>query len=290
MINTLKKTNEILKKYNITANKRYGQNFLIDDNVLESIVEKANINENDLVIEIGPGLGNLTEYILDRAKFTILIEIDNNMINILNDRFSRKNNYMLLNEDVMKINIDEVIKKLEFEKNINFENVKVVANLPYYITTPILFKLLQDESRIKEITVMVQKEVAKRMESAPKSKEYGILSIMTQYLGIPNIVINVSNSCFIPAPNVDSAVIKIIKEKRFFVSNEELFFKLVHASFSMRRKKMINSLYNNNFLDLKKEEIEKIFNDLNLSINSRAEELNIFDYIKITEYLDKKLK
>lgn len=196
MENTLSKTNEILKKYGITANKRYGQNFLIDDSILESIICSSNVNDNDLVIEIGPGLGNLTKYLLEKANHVLLIEIDKNMIQILNDRFEKYNNYTLINDDILKVNIDEQILKLEKSNNIVFKNIKVVANLPYYITTPILFKLLQDENRISEIVVMIQKEVALRMVANEKSKDYGILTLMTKFLSVPEIVINVPNIAF----------------------------------------------------------------------------------------------
>lgn len=286
MKNTLKKTNEILRKYGITANKRFGQNFLIDDGILKNIIDSSNIGRNDLVIEIGPGLGNLTEYLLEKANHVLLIEIDKNMINILDDRFTSCNDYTLLNDDVLKVSIDEQISKIEKDKNIKFENIKVVANLPYYITTPILFKLLQDENRISEIVVMVQKEVALRMIAIEKSKDYGILTIMTKFLSIPEIVVNVPNTSFIPAPNVESAVIKLKKEKRYIVKNEEIFTKLVHSSFATRRKKMINSLMNSHFLNMDKKEIEEIFGKCNIDLNTRAEQLKIEDFIKISDELE----
>ena len=181
MKDSLKITKSIMKKYNIRANKSFGQNFLIDDNILNSIVENSSIKDSDLIIEIGPGLGNLTEYILDKASFAILVEIDKNMIDILNNRFKNRNNYILLNTDILKLDIDSYISKIEKERNIKFSNVKVVANLPYYITTPIIFKLLQDENRISEIIVMVQKEVADRMVAVPKTKDYGILTLMVEF-------------------------------------------------------------------------------------------------------------
>ena len=283
MKSTLRKTSEIIKKYNIKANKRYGQNFLIDDNILEKIVQVSNISQNDLVIEIGPGLGNLTEYILEDAKYALLIEIDNNMIDILNERFCHNNNYKLINNDILKININDFISKIEEKENLEFDNIRVVANLPYYITTPILFKLLQDEDRITSVTVMVQKEVADRMVSEPHSKNYGILSIMTQYLSIPKIEISVPNSSFIPAPNVESAVIRLEKVKRYEVKNEKIFFELVHKAFATRRKKMLNSLLNSNFMNIKKDQLENIMVDLGIDLNVRAEELKIDQFIKIAD-------
>ena len=288
MKNTLEKTKNIMRINNIKANKRFGQNFLIDDNILENIVKSAEITNNDLVIEIGPGLGNLTEYLLEKAAYVILVEIDNNMINILNDRFKKNNNYILLNDDILKVNVDEIIENIENKLNRKFEKIKVVANLPYYITTPIIFKLLQNENRINEITVMVQKEVAERIVAKNKTKDYGILTLMVNYLGTSDIKLIVPNNSFIPAPNVTSAVIKITKNKRFTVKDEELLFKLIHSSFAQRRKKIINSLESTKFLNMSKPELEKLFNECNISLNARAEELELQDYIKIVDIITNK--
>ena len=288
MKNTLEKTKNIMRINNIKANKRFGQNFLIDDNILENIVKSAEITNNDLVIEIGPGLGNLTEYLLEKAAYVILVEIDNNMINILNDRYKNNNNYILLNNDILKVNVDEIIENIENKLNRKFEKIKVVANLPYYITTPIIFKLLQNENRINEITVMVQKEVAERIVAKNKTKDYGILTLMVNYLGTSDIKLIVPNNSFIPAPNVTSAVIKITKNKRFTVKDEELLFKLIHSSFAQRRKKIINSLESTKFLNMSKPELEKLFNECNISLNARAEELELQDYIKIVDIIANK--
>ena len=289
MKNTLEKTKNIMRINNIKANKRFGQNFLIDDNILENIVKSAEITNNDLVIEIGPGLGNLTEYLLEKAAYVILVEIDNNMINILNDRFkNNNNNYILLNNDILKVNVDEIIENIENKLNRKFEKIKVVANLPYYITTPIIFKLLQNENRINEITVMVQKEVAERIVAKNKTKDYGILTLMVNYLGTSDIKLIVPNNSFIPAPNVTSSVIKITKNKRFTVKDEELLFKLIHSSFAQRRKKIINSLESTKFLNMSKPELEKLFNECNISLNARAEELELQDYIKIVDIIANK--
>lgn len=288
MKNTLEKTKNIMRINNIKANKRFGQNFLIDDNILENIVKSAEITNNDLVIEIGPGLGNLTEYLLEKAAYVILVEIDNNMINILNDRFKNNNNYILLNNDILKVNVDEIIENIENKLNRKFEKIKVVANLPYYITTPIIFKLLQNENRINEITVMVQKEVAERIVAKNKTKDYGILTLMVNYLGTSDIKLIVPNNSFIPAPNVTSAVIKITKNKRFTVKDEELLFKLIHSSFAQRRKKIINSLESTKFSNMSKPELEKLFNECNISLNARAEELELQDYIKIVDIIANK--
>lgn len=285
-MNTLKKTKMILNKYDIKANKRFGQNFLIDDNILENIVEVSNISKSDLVIEIGPGLGNLTEYIIDKAGYMLLVEIDNKMIQILNDRFKEKDNYSLLNDDVLKINLDKKVEEIEKKLNLKFNKIKVVANLPYYITTPILFKLLQDESRIDSITVMVQKEVAERMVARSKTKDYGILTLMVEYLSDANIEFIVPKDSFIPAPNVTSAIISLRKNKKFRVNDEKIFFDLIHKSFAKRRKTMINSLYLSNFNGMDKENLNQIFNQLGIDKNVRAEELEIEDYINITDIIN----
>lgn len=282
-MNTLKKTKEILSKYNISANKRFGQNFLIDDNILSKIVEVSNISPNDLVIEIGPGLGNLTSYLLDVAKHVLLVEIDNNMIDILTERFSNKTNYTLLNEDILKVDLDSIVSKLESDIKTEFNNVLVVANLPYYITTPILFKLLQDSKRVTQITVMVQKEVACRMVASKNTKDYSILTLMTNYLADSKIEVVVPNFSFIPAPNVTSAVIRLVKKKKYNCSNEEILFKLIHCAFAQRRKKMINSLESTKFLNLKKEEIKDVFKSVNYDENIRAEQLGIEEYILLCE-------
>ena len=280
-MNTLKITRQILNKYNLRANKRFGQNFLIDDSILKDIVEVSEIEDNDLVIEIGPGLGNLSEYLINSCKYCVLIEIDKNMITVLEDRLKNYTNYVIVSEDVLKINIDDLICSIEEKNNTKYKNVKVVANLPYYITTPILFKLLEDSNRITEIIVMVQKEVAERMVANYKSKDYGILTLMTEYLSDANIKFIVPPSSFIPPPNVNSAVIKLVKNKKYEVSNENLLFDLIHKAFAERRKKLINSLSDKNFNNMTKDEIKKLILDLGYKENVRAEELKIEDFINI---------
>ena len=278
-MNTLSKTRSIMSKFNIVANKRYGQNFLIDDNILQGIVSAADITDEDLVIEIGPGLGNLTEYILNTAKYGLLVEIDPKMIAVLEDRFKDKTNYTLLNEDILKVDIDNLVEKIKTENNIDFKSVKVVANLPYYITTPIIFQLLEDSNCIESITVMVQKEVAERMTADSHSKEYGILTIMVDYFSNANIDIIVPNSSFIPEPGVTSAVITLKKNRKYKVNNEKVFFELVHKAFAQRRKKMTNSLSSNNFNNMSKQEIEDLFTNCNLKLTTRAEEIETIDFI-----------
>ncbi len=281
-MNTLRETKTILSKYGLRANKRFGQNFLVNDNILDNIVDVADINENELVIEIGPGLGNLTNYILKRATYSLLVEIDQNMIKVLTDRFKNEKNYKLISMDILKVNIDEEIKKIEEEKNITFKNVKVVANLPYYITTPIIFKLLQDSTRITEVVVMVQKEVAQRMVAKCNTKDYGILTLMVKYLSEANISFLVPKESFIPAPNVTSAIIILKKNKRYTVKNEEIFINLVHSAFAQRRKTMINSLFSTKFNNFTKGELIELFNKLGIDGNVRAEQLEIEDFIRIS--------
>lgn len=284
-MNTLKGTKSILNKYGLKANKRFGQNFLVDDNILNNIVEVSNIKQNELVIEIGPGLGNLTNYILSNATYSLLIEVDNNMIKVINDRFKDYDNYTLISQDILKVNIDEEILKIEEKNNIKFTNVKVVANLPYYITTPIIFKLLQDSKRISEVIVMVQKEVAQRMVAQSNTKDYGILTLMVQYLSDASIAFVVPKESFIPAPNVTSAIIVLKKNKKYKVKNEEDFIKLVHCAFAQRRKTMINSLFSTNFKNLSKEELNILFEKLDIDKNVRAEQLDINDFIRICDML-----
>lgn len=282
-MNTFRKTREILNKYGLTAKKKFGQNFLIDDNILDEISTSACINDDELIIEIGPGLGNLTSYLLKKSRYVLLVEIDNNMIEILNDRFKENTNYSLINEDILKIDLDEKISKIEEDLNFSFKKVKVVANLPYYITTPILFKLLQDSKRVDEIVVMVQKEVADRMVASPKSKDYGILSVMIKYLADAKIIIKVPKEAFIPSPNVTSSVIKLVKNKKYECDDEEKLFELIHHAFAQRRKKMINSLESSKFLNLDKKRIKDAFNKVNLNENVRAEELSIEEFILLSK-------
>lgn len=284
-MNLVQETKFIMNKYNITANKSYGQNFLIDENTVYGIVENAEVNKNDLVIEIGPGLGTLTSVLLENAGKVICIELDPKMITILNDRFSLYNNFELINEDVLKVNLKELISK-----NSNYENVKVVANLPYYITTPIIMKLLEDKLNLKSITVMVQKEVAERLTEKPGGKDTGSITYSINYYTNPKLVLNVSKDCFIPSPKVDSAVIKleVLNSPKIKVLDEELFFKVVKASFLQKRKTLINSLSNSGIAD--KDFLEKMLTNLNIDLRIRAEKLTLEEFGKITDYIKSNLK
>lgn len=275
MESAYKETMFILKKYNISANKSLGQNFLINDEVIEKIVDSANVNKEDLVIEIGPGLGTLTAKLLERAKKVIAIELDNRMISILNDRFSLFENFELINEDVLKVDLNEVIHKE------NIKSVKVVANLPYYITTPIIMKLLEDKLDIESITVMIQKEVAKRLTAEPGDKLSGAITYAVNYYCEPEEVIIVPNSSFIPEPEVESEVInlKIRKEPPVEVKNEELFFKLIKASFMQRRKTLLNGITNSGLMN--KEEAKELLLKVELDERVRGESLSMQDFANL---------
>lgn len=275
MESAYKETMFILKKYNISANKSLGQNFLIDDNVIENIVESANIAKDDLVIEIGPGLGTLTARLLEKAKKVIAIELDNRMINILNDRFSLYENFELINEDVLKVDLRKLISENKAQK------VKVVANLPYYITTPIIMKLLEDKLEIESITVMVQKEVAKRLTAKPGDKLSGAITYSVNYYCEPEEVVTVPNSSFIPEPEIESEVIKLKlrKEPPVKIKNEEIFFKLIKASFMQRRKTLINGITNSGLIG--KEECKEILDELGLDERIRGESLNLEQFTQI---------
>lgn len=283
MESAYKETMFILKKYNISANKSLGQNFLIDDNVIENIVESANITKDDLVIEIGPGLGTLTAKLLEKAKKVIAIELDNRMINILNNRFSLYENFELINEDVLKVDLRKLISENRAQK------VKVVANLPYYITTPIIMKLLEDKLEIESITVMVQKEVAKRLTARPGDKLSGAITYSVNYYCEPEEVVIVPNSSFIPEPEVESEVIKLNlrKEPPVQIKNEEIFFKLIKASFMQRRKTLINGVTNSGFMG--KEKFKELLRKLGISENVRGENLSLQDFANIANEITKQL-
>lgn len=278
------KTKYIMKKYGITANKNLGQNFLINEDVVNNIVNSSEISKQDLVIEIGPGLGTLTEKLLEKAGKVIAIELDERMIKILNDRFSLYNNFELINEDVLKVNLGEIIKK-EKENN-NFLNAKIVANLPYYITTPIIMKLLEEELDIKSITVMIQKEVAERLIAVPGDKFSGAITYCVYYYADSEKIMVVDNNSFIPEPEVQSEVIKlnIRSAPALELKDKDLFFKVVKVSFMQRRKTLMNSLVNGGVLK-SKDEARKMFGELGFDVNVRGENLSMRDFERICEWL-----
>ena len=284
MSSSLEETKFILKKYNITANKRLGQNFLIDDYTIESIVNVAETSKEDLVIEIGPGLGTLTSKLLEKAGKVVAIELDEKMIKILNDRFLLYDNFKLLNEDVLKVDLQKLID----ENKGNLTKVKIVANLPYYITTPIIMKLLEEKINIDSITVMIQKEVADRIIAVPGDKLSGAITYSVHYYAEPSSALFVEKNSFIPAPEVDSEVInlKIRKEPKVKVKDEKLFFDIIKASFMQRRKTLLNGLINSKLFD-SKEEILDIFQKMNLNPQIRGEKLTIQQFAQISDYASK---
>lgn len=282
-MNIYEETKFIMKKYCITANKKLGQNFLISDEVVNKIIEEAKINKNDLVIEIGPGLGTLTKPLLENAGKVICIELDNRMIKILEDRFKLYNNFEIINNDVLKVNLNKLILE---NKNNKIKNVKVVANLPYYITTPIIMKLLEEKLDIESITVMVQKEVADRLVAKPGEANTGAITYAINYYTKPSRVVQVDKTSFIPAPEVNSTVIKldVLKTPKVIVKDESLMFKIIKVAFMQKRKTLLNSLTNSNLFG-NKEEIEKMLTELGIDLKIRGEKLTLEDYAKITDYL-----
>lgn len=266
----------ILNKYGLRANKKLGQNFLINESIIYDIVKKANVTKEDVVIEIGPGLGSLTKELINNAKKVIAIELDPNMIDILKSRFGIFDNFEVIYGDVLKIDLEELIK--------GYDSVKVVANLPYYITTPIIMKLLEDRLKIKSITVMVQKEVGERICATYKDKEYGAITVSVQYYSEPQIIIDVPKENFLPAPEVDSCVIRLDMREKPPVSlkDEKLFFRLVKGAFTQRRKTINNSL---TCSGKSKEEIMATLNKLGIDSKLRAENLSIQQYADIANTL-----
>ena len=281
MKSVLDETKFLMKKYGIKANKSLGQNFLVNEQVLKTIVDCSKINKDDLVIEIGPGLGTLTKYLIDKAQKVICIELDIKMINILEDRFALYDNLEIINKDVLKVDFNKIIS---YEKGKGLiKNVKVVANLPYYITTPIIMKLLEDRLDIESITVMIQKEVADRLAEIPGNKLTGAITYTVYYYCETEKIMEVPNSSFIPEPEVTSEVIKlnVRKSPAVELENEEIFFKIIKSAFMQRRKTLLNGLTNNNIFR-NKEEGEIILKELNLSPNIRAEKLSIEDFARLS--------
>lgn len=272
-MNLREETEFILKKYGLRANKKLGQNFLINEEIINQIIEKADVNKNDTIIEIGPGLGSLTAKLLENANKVIAIELDSNMSNILKERFCLYDNFELIENDVLKVNLNEIIEK--------YESVKVVANLPYYITTPIIMKLLEERLKLKSITVMVQKEVGERFCAVPNSKEYGAITISINYYTKPEIIIDVPKENFEPMPEVDSCVIKLDVRNvpPVELKNEKDFFNLIKAGFSQRRKTINNSLAS---MGISKEKIKSVLEKLGIDSKLRAENLTMEQFADIS--------
>ena len=276
-----KKTIEVIQKYQFAFQKRFGQNFLIDAHVLEKIVSAAGITKDDCVLEIGPGIGTMTQYLAESAGQVIAVEIDTNLLPILADTLKDYSNVKVINQDILKVDINELVKEYN-----NGRPIKVVANLPYYITTPIIMGLFESNVPIDNITVMVQKEVADRMQVGPGSKDYGALSLAVQYYASPYIVANVPPNCFIPRPNVGSAVIRLTRyqEPPVQVKDPKLMFKLIRASFNQRRKTLQNGLNNSPEISFSKEEITKAIESLGVSPSIRGEALSLEQFAQLANY------
>ena len=280
----LEETKFILNKYNIRANKSLGQNFLVDDNVVNKIIEASDITKNDLVIEIGPGLGVLTNRLLRTAYKVIAIELDEKMVDIITDRFKLFDNFKVINEDILKVDLRELIKEEKQEANI--KNVKIVANLPYYISTPIIVKLLEERLNINSIVVMVQKEVAERLTAIPGTRLSGAITYMVDYYAVSKNIVDVGKECFIPNPKVNSEVIelKIRQEPKLKIKDEEKLFRLIQNSFSQRRKTLVNCLVNYNFVKDKQSAIE-ILQKMGLEPTIRGENLTLEQFVELETLL-----
>lgn len=272
----------VLQKYNFTFQKKYGQNFLIDSHVLEKIMDAAEISKDDCVVEIGPGIGTMTQYLAERAGEVVAVEIDKNLIPILTETLADYKNVSIINEDILKVDLNRIVE----EKN-GGKPVKIVANLPYYITTPIIMGLFENHVPVKSITVMVQKEVADRMQVGPGTKDYGALSLAVQYYAKPEIVAIVPPNCFIPRPNVASAVIRLTchEKKPVEVKDEKGMFALIRASFNQRRKTLANSLSNAQNLSLTREQVTEALESMQLSPTIRGEALTLEQFAALADIL-----
>ena len=280
-----KNTIEVLQKYDFVFQKKFGQNFLIDSHVLDKIVSAAGITEDDFVLEIGPGIGTMTQYLAASARKVFAVEIDKALIPILEDTLKEFDNVQVINQDILKVDI----KKLAEEHN-DGKPIKVVANLPYYITTPIIMGLFESEVPIDSITVMVQKEVADRMKVGPGTKDYGALSLAVQYYAEPYIVANVPPNCFMPRPKVGSAVIRLTRHEKppVEVADEKLMFRLIRASFNQRRKTLANGLNNSPELFYSKEEIQQTIEACGFKAGIRGEALTLEDFAKLANAFSEK--
>ena len=280
----LKETKFIMNKYHITANKNLGQNFLIDDETVAGIVETASVSKEDLIIEIGPGLGTLTKELLERAGKVICIELDKRMIEILEDRFSMYDNFKVINEDVLKVNLKDLIQK---EK---IKNTKIVANLPYYITTPIIMKLLEDKLDIETITVMIQKEVADRLVTEPGTGDTGAITYAIHYYTNPKRILEVPNTLFIPSPKVNSTVVKlnILKTPSIEVKNEKQLFDIIKTAFMQKRKTLVNAIANSGKYG-SKEQVEKTLQKLEIDLKIIPEKMSLEQFAKLSNLIEKKI-
>ena len=279
-------TIEVLQKYHFNFQKKFGQNFLIDTHVLEKIIAAADVTKDDFVLEIGPGIGTMTQYLCEHARAVAAVEIDKILIPILGDTLGAYDNVEIINQDILKVDI----RKLADEKN-GGRPIKVVANLPYYITTPIIMGLFESHVPIDSITVMVQKEVADRMQVGPGTKDYGALSLAVQYYAAPEIVAIVPPNCFMPRPKVGSAVIRLTRHKEppVQVEDEKLMFRIIRASFNQRRKTLANGLKNSGELTLSKEVIEESITELGVPVTIRGEALSLAQFAELSNIILKKM-
>lgn len=277
-----KNTIEIIQKYEFAFQKKFGQNFLIDTHVLDKIIDAAGVTKEDLVLEIGPGIGTMTQYLAEHARQVVAVEIDTNLIPILDETLKDYDNITVINNDILKMDINRLAQEYN-----NGRPIKVVANLPYYITTPIIMGLFESNVPIDNITVMVQKEVADRMQVGPGSKDYGALSLAVQFYAEPYIVANVPPNCFIPRPNVGSAVIRLTRhqEPPVQVKDSKLMFKLIRASFNQRRKTLQNGLNNSPEISYTKEQIISAIESLGVSSTIRGEALTLEAFARLSNYL-----
>ncbi len=275
-------TIEILKKFDVHFQKKFGQNFLIDSHVLDKIIRAADISKEDGVLEVGPGIGTMTQYLCENAGRVLCVEIDKALLPILEYTLADYDNVNVINGDILKQDIWELVRKYNDGKPF-----KVVANLPYYITTPIIMGFLENDSPISSITVMVQKEVAERMQAEPGTKAYGALSLAVQYYSKPYLAANVPMNCFMPRPNVASAVISLERydEPPVKTKDEKLMFELIRASFQVRRKTLWNGIKISNSLNYTREEIEKVLTDMGLDVNVRGETLNLAQFAELADRL-----
>lgn len=269
----------VLQKYNFNFQKKFGQNFLIDVHVLDKIIDAAGITKDDFVLEIGPGIGTMTQYLCEHAKEVVAVEIDKNLIPILEETLSDYDNVSVINEDILKLDLTKLVE----EKN-NGRPIKIVANLPYYITTPIIMGLFESHVPVQSITVMVQKEVADRMQVGPGTKDYGALSLAVQYYAKPEVVANVPPNCFMPRPKVGSAVIRLTchKEPPVETEDEKFMFKVIRASFNQRRKTLVNGLNNSPEIPITKEEIVEVLEEMKLPLTIRGEVLTLQQFAELS--------
>lgn len=281
-----KNTAEIIQKYQFNFQKKFGQNFLIDSNILDKIVQSAGVTKEDCVLEIGPGIGTMTQYLAEAAREVVAVEIDKNLIPILKDTLSAYDNVTVINEDILKVDLNQIVQ----DRN-GGRPIKVVANLPYYITTPIIMGLFENHVPLQSITIMVQKEVADRMQVGPGTKDYGALSLAVQYYAKPEIITRVPASCFMPRPNVDSTVIRLerYEEPPVSVKDEKYLFAVIRASFNQRRKTLANGLTNAGNLGVNRQLVEEALARMGLSATVRGEALTLSQFAELSNYLAGKI-